>query len=51
MWNDGSFDDWSEELGAFFESKSFKAAADGVEEDVTCGFVLFNAESHWQGRW
>lgn len=40
MWNDSTFDYGSEEFSAFFESKSFQAAADGVEKDVACGFVL-----------
>lgn len=40
MWDDSTFDYRSEQFGAFFESKSFQAAADGVEKDVACAFVL-----------
>ena len=45
MRDNGTFDCWPKEFGAFFESKRFQAAADGVEEDVACGFELLNVAS------
>ena len=45
MRDKGTFDCGPEKLGAFFESKGFEAAADGVEEDVACGFELLNVAS------
>ena len=45
MRDNGAFDRRPKELGAFFESKSFETAADGVEEDVACGFELLNVAS------
>ena len=44
IWDDGPLDNGSEKLGAFFKSKSFQAAADGIEEDVACGFILSDAK-------
>ena len=40
MWDDGAFHDRSEKLGAFFEAKGFKTTANGIKEDVACGFIL-----------
>ena len=37
---DGALNDGPEKLGAFFESKGFKAAPDGIKEDITRGFIL-----------
>ena len=45
MRDSSPFDYRPKEFGAFFESKRFEAAADGVEEDVACGFELLNVAS------
>ena len=45
MRDNGTFDCRPKEFGAFFESERFEAAADGVEEDVACGFELLNVAS------
>lgn len=45
VWDDGTLNNGPKELGAFFEPESFETAADGVEEDVTCGLVLLKAKS------
>ena len=44
MWDDGTLNYRSEELGAFFESKGFESAANGVEEDIAGGLILANPE-------
>ena len=45
MRDNGTFDCRPKEFGAFFESKGFEAAANGVEEDVACGFELLSVAS------
>ncbi len=45
MWDDCAWDNWAEELCAFFETEGFEAAAHGVEEDIAGGFVL-----DWKGN-
>ena len=47
MWDDCSFDDGTKQLGAFFESKGFEAAANGVEEDVAGCFELRQVKSQF----
>lgn len=48
MWDDGPLNNGPEKLGAFFKSKGFEAAADGIKKDETSGFILSKAESQWR---
>ncbi len=48
MRDDGPLNNGPKKLGAFFESKGFEAAANGIKEDITCSFILLKAESQWR---
>ena len=48
MRDDSPLNNGPKKLGAFFESKGFEAAADGIKEDITCSFILLKAESQWR---
>ena len=47
MWDDSAFDNRPDELSAFFEPKGFEAAADSIQENIACGFILSDKEPQW----
>lgn len=40
VWNNGTWDDWAEELGALLETETLKTTSESVEEDKAGGVEL-----------